>query len=217
MKLPIKALARCVGSCAVLTVGSAQAYSLDLGNSALSGITGPYGSVDVSLSDPTHAVITFTAGVVDGKQFLFGADGTADFNVNATSFTATFGSFSQLLGFSAPTITSGGSGNVSSFGVFNQTFNGFDGFTHATTTLTFNVTDTSGTWASPDNVLAANASGYSVAAHIFVTPFPGDANNTASVTGFAADGSPTVPDGGTTAAMLGAALSVFGLIRRKLN
>ena len=103
----------CVGGCAVLTVGSAQAnsYSLDLGNSALFGITGPYGSVNVSLNDSTHAVITFTAGVENGNQFLFGGQGSADFNVNATSFTATFGSFSQLSGFAPAIITSGGAGN----------------------------------------------------------------------------------------------------------
>jgi len=219
MKVPFKAWAIGVASCAVLTVGSAQAnsYDLDFGNAALSGINGPYGSVDVSLSDSKHAVITFTAGVVDGNQFLFGGEGSADFNVNATSFTATFGSFSQLPGFSLASITSGNPGNISSFGHFNQTFDGFDGFTHATTTLSFNVTDISGTWASASDVLTANANGSTVAAHIFVTSYPGDVNNGAIVTGFASDGSPSVPDGGATATMLGAALSAFALIRRKLS
>jgi hypothetical protein len=216
MKLPLKAWALCVGGCAVWAVGSAHAdsYSLDLGNSALSGINGPYGSVDVLLSDSKHAVITFTAGVVDGNQFLFGG---ADFNVNATSFSAISAGFSQLVGFSAPSISDKGSGNISSFGQFNQTFDITGGFTHTTTTLSFAVTDNSGTWPSAADVLTSNASGSSVAAHIFVTSFPGNPTNTVIVTGFAADGSPTVPDGGTTAAMLGAALSVFGLIRRKLN
>ena len=219
MKLPLKALAMCVGGCAVLTVTSAQAnsYSLDFGNSQLSGITGPYGSVDVSLSDSTHAVITFTAGVENGNQFLFGGQGSAAFNVNATSFTATFGSFSQLPGFDLASISDGGAGNVSSFGNFNQTFNGFDGFTHATTTLTFNVTDVSGTWGSAADVLKPNANGSTVAAHIFVTAFPGDVSNGAIVTGFASDGGSSVPDGGATAVMLGGALSALGLVRRKLS
>ncbi len=173
--------------------------------------------MDVSLSDSTHAVITFTAGVVDGNQVLFGGAGSADFNVNANNFTATFGSFSQLTGFTPAIITSGGSGNISSFGTFNQTFDGFDGFTHATTTLTFNVTDNSGTWGSADDVLTPNSSGYSVAAHIFVTAYPGASTDSASVTGFASNGGSSVPDGGSTAAMLGAALSAFALIRRKLS
>ena len=209
----------CVGGCAVLTVGSAQAnsYSLDAPNLQLSGITGPYGSVDVSLSDSTHAVITFTAGVENGNQFLFGGQGIADFNVNASSFTATFGSFSQLPGFTPAIITSAGAGNVSSLGNFNQTFDGFDGFSHATTTLTFNVTDISGTWASAADVLTPNADGSTVGAHIFVTSFPGNVNNGAIVTGFASDGGSSVPDGGTTAVMLGGALSALGLVRRKLS
>lgn len=209
----------CVGGCAALTVGSAQAnsYSLDFGNVGLSSITGPYGSVDVSLTDSTHAVITFTAGVVNGNQFLFGGQGSADFNVNATSSTATFVSFSQLTGFTTAVITPGNPGNVSSFGSFNKTFDGFDGFTHATTTLTFSVTDNSGTWGSAADVLTPNANGSTVAAHIFVTPYPGDVNSSAIITGFASDGSSSVPDVGATAMMLGGALSALGFVRRKLS
>jgi len=219
MKLSLKALAMCVGGCAVLAVSSAQAnsYSLDFGDSALSGIAGPYGSVDVSLLNSTHAVITFTAGVENGNQFLFGGQGSAAFNVNATSFTATFGSFSQLAGFSLASISDGGAGNVSSFGNFNQTFDGFDGFTHATTTLTFNVTDVSGTWGSAGDVLKANADGSTVAAHIFVTAFPATNSGPVIVTGFASNGGSSVPDAGTTAVMLAGALSAVGLMRRKLS
>src|ERR1700752_1844357 len=64
--------------------------------------------------------------------------------------------------------------------------NSFDGFTHSSDTISFDVTDTSGTWASASNVLTANSDGFDAAAHIFVTPSPANAANGAIATGFAA-------------------------------
>ena len=52
------------------------------------------------------------------------------------------------------------------WGVFNQTFNESDGFTDALQTVTFTLTDTSGTWANSDSVLKANGNGAFVAAHV---------------------------------------------------
>ena len=84
--------------------------------------------------------------------------------------------------------------------------------------LTFSLTDTSGTWSDAADVLTPNASGHSVASHIFVVALPVVTNSTAVVTGFASDGggSTTVPDAAATSLLLGAAVSVLGLVRRKL-
>src|SRR5580765_6234814 len=62
-------------------------YDLNLGNSALSGFTGPFGFVDVKLISSTMSTITFTSNTVGGNIYLFGDGGTAGVNVNATSWT----------------------------------------------------------------------------------------------------------------------------------
>jgi hypothetical protein len=60
-----------------------------------------------------------------------------------------------------------------------------------------------------------NTGGNSVAAHIFVVNGNYTAINGAN-TGFAT-GTPSVPDGGITAAMLGVALLGLGALRRKIG
>jgi len=203
----------------VMSAGSARAltYTLATGNSAISGYSGPYGTVDVNLTDSTHATITFTSTVVNGNINLFGDGGTVGVNVNATSWT--IGSFSASnagTGFTPGPLSSGGSGNEDGFGVFNQKIDSFDGYTHSSDTVSFVLTDTSGTWASAANVLVANADGNTVAAHIFITSSPANASNGALVTGFATDsGSTTVPDGGTTAALLGFVFVGLAVVRAK--
>jgi hypothetical protein len=220
MKSVLKTWACCAG-CAALAVASAKAnttFDISSGNSALSGYSGPFATVEVSLVDSTHATVTFTALVGGGYQFLFGGASAVDVNVNASSFTQSGLSWSQLSGFSAASVSDGGAGNVSSFGNFNQTFSAFDGYTHATTTTTFTLTDTSGIWASSADVLTPNAAGHPVAAHIFIANFPATTNSDAIVTGFATDGGTTsVPDATATSLLLGAAVSVLGLARRKLS
>ena len=67
----------------------------------------------------------------------------------------------------------------------------FDGFTHSSNTISFTLTNTSGTWASAADVLIANAGGFAVGAHIFVTSSPANAANGALATGFAATGGGT--------------------------
>jgi len=46
--------------------------TLDTGNSAISGFTGPYGSVSVDLTSSTTATITFTSLTNAGNIYLFG-------------------------------------------------------------------------------------------------------------------------------------------------
>jgi hypothetical protein len=189
-------------------------FNLSVGNPAISGYPGPYASVNVNRTNSTHATITFTSLTAAGNIYLMGDGSSVALNVNATSWTVTnvTGSNSGT-GFTPGAYSNGGSGNVDGFGVFNQTINSFDGFTHSSSTIRFTLTNTSGTWANVAAVLAANSGGSLAAAHIFVTVSPANAGNGALCTGFAANGS-QVPDGGTTVMLLGLALGTLGLARR---
>jgi hypothetical protein len=152
-----------------------------------------HGTVDVHWTDSTRSTITFTSNTVGGNIYLFGDGGTAGVNVNATSST-----LSNITGSNAGTgitsggpFTDGGAGNLDGFGSFNQTINTFDGSTHSSDTVSFTLTNTSGTWADSASVLTANAWGEFVAAHIFVTASPANASNGALATGFASTGTTT--------------------------
>jgi hypothetical protein len=194
-------------------------FNITTGNAALSGNPGPYAHVVINLTSATTATITFTSLQNSGNIYLMGDGGSVAVNVNASTFTlgAVTGTNSGA-GFSPGGYTNGGSGNEDGFGSFNLRINSFDGFTHSADHITFSLTNTSGTWASCANVLIANASGWLAGAHIFVTTFPANAANGASVTGFAAGSGPAVPapDGGTTVMLLGAALGALGMARRFL-
>jgi len=121
----------------------------------------------------------------------------------------TIGSFSWTGGNANTNFTNGGANNADGFGSFNQTTDNFDGFNAAVTSVSFVLTNTGAGWANAMSVLTANASGWLAAAHIFVI---GDQT---VVTGFAA-GPGSVPDGGTTVMLLGAALGALGMARRYL-
>jgi hypothetical protein len=161
-------------------------FNLDTGNTAISGFTGPFASVDVNLTDATQAKITFTSLTNSGNIYLMGDGGSVGVNVNATSWTlgGITGSNSGA-GFTAGPYSDVGSGNEDGFGVFNQIIESFDGFTHSSDTISFILTDTSGTWAYAASVLTFNSNNHLAAAHIFVTTIPANATNGAIVTGFA--------------------------------
>jgi hypothetical protein len=186
----------------------AISYTLNAPNAALSGYTGAYGTVDISLTDSTHATITFTGATVGGYQFLFSGAQMADVNLNASSFNVSVVSPSTA-------VTPVGSGNVSEFGKFNVAIDNDNGGPSATGTVKFDVTDLSGTWADASSVLIANDKNFIAAAHIFAIDIvTGDI----AVTGFTANATSTrvVPDGGSTVALLGAALLSLGALRRKM-
>jgi hypothetical protein len=171
-------------------------FTLDTGNTAISGFTGPYAKVDVHLTSGTTATITFTSLTNSGNIYLMGDGGSVALNVNASTFTIGFITGSNAgTGFTPGPYTDAGARNEDGFGVFNASVTSFDGFTHSSDTISLVVTNTSGgTWAAASNVLTANANGALAAAHIFVTSSPANASNGALATGFAAgSGGPTPP------------------------
>ena len=102
--------------------------------------------------------------------------------------------------------------------MLNETVNNVNGFKNAFDTGSFELTDTSGTWASAADVLAANVNGITVSAHVFVTTSPAKQSNGAITTGFVGNGTPHgVPDGGSTMMLLGLALVGIRAGRRFLN
>ncbi len=182
-------------------------FDLDAGNTAIAGYTGPYANVNVHWVDSDTAIITFTSLCTGGGDppctvgdqiFLMGDGGSVAVNVNATSWTlsAISGSNSGV-GFTPGPYSDGGSGNVDGWGVFNQTITTFDGYTHSSDTISFQLDNTGGTWADESEVLAANLGDSLAAAHIFVATYGAtgaDASVKALATGFAAgSGNPEFP------------------------
>jgi hypothetical protein len=191
--------------------------SLNQGNQAINGFTGPYGTVTITLVGQT-ATVTFQSGSTASNVYLFGDGGAVALNVNASTFTVgTVTGTNSGIGFGAFSVQSIGSGNEDGFGSFNLRISAHDGYTHSADLITFTVTNTSGTWLSANDVLAFNANGFDAAAHIFVSATnPANAGTSALATGFAGEGTGTVPDGGTTVMLLGAALGALGMARRFL-
>jgi hypothetical protein len=188
-------------------------FNLTNGNSAISGFPGPYASVLVNRTSTTTATVTFTSLINSGNIYLFGDGGSVAVNVNATSFTlGPIAGSNGGTGFAPGPYSDGGSGNEDGFGSFNQTINSFGGFTHSSDTLSFTLSDTTGTWTSAANVLTANNNGFLAAAHIFVTEFPADAANGALATGFAANG--TIPEPGIVSLVALGALGLIGALRK---
>jgi hypothetical protein len=191
-------------------------FNLSAGNPAISGFTGPYATVTVNRTSTTTATITFTSLTAAGNIYLMGDGSSVAVNVNASSFTlGTITGSNAGTGFTPGPWSNSGSGNVDGWGVLNQTITSFDGFTHSSDTISFTLTNTSGTWGTAAQVLIANANGVFAAAHIFVTASPANGTNGALATGFAANGGAVqTPDGGTTVMLLGAALGMLGMARR---
>jgi hypothetical protein len=183
-------------------------YTLATGNTGTGGLSptypSPYGTVQVTLTGPTTASVVFTGATTGGFTYLFGGTKAIDVNVNG-SFTAT--------SLAPVTLLTPGSGNVASFGLFNLTIDNSDGASSAASPMSFTLTNTGGTWATPGSVLTNNGSGFVAAAHIFVF----DAAGGNPATGFAAaDSTPvTVPDDSATVALLGLGLIGLELLRRK--
>jgi hypothetical protein len=213
----IKTAVGIICAAGLLAANSAKAdtYTFDLtvGNSAISGFAGPYAQVVVDRTSATTASVTFSSLSSAGNIYLLGDGGSVAVNVNGAFSLGTISGANSGTGFTPGIWSDGGSGHEDGFGVFNQTVNSFDGFTHSSDTITINLTATGlNTWASAGSVLAPNADGQIAAAHIFITSSPADASNGALVTGFA-----STPDGGATIALLGLGLFGIGSLRSRFS
>jgi hypothetical protein len=181
--------------------------TLDTGPGGTTGIT--YGTVTVSLNVATQtATITFHSNTSLDYHFIDSS--AAAVQVNATSFTfaivndTSFSSFSQ-------------GDTVNGFGQFNLVVNNTDGWADRVDTISFTVTNTSGTlWTDASQVLAfnnhtQNGGPFDAAAHV--------ATQGGSLTFFVAEhgGGVFVPDGGTTVMLLGMGLGALGMARRYLK
>jgi len=212
----------------VLTLGAISASAdpflstLTVPDTAISTFPAPFGTVLVDLTSPTTATITFTADESHANAYTFGSVNSAAVNLSSTSgFTISGLSGTPLNGtFTAPTLTSAGSDNVSSFGVFTNTIRDMGGFTMAVASITFTVTNNTGTWASPAYGLVGNADGFDAAAHIFICNQPAatcTASSAATTSGFVAEiagSGVTVPEP-TSVFLLGSVLVCVTAILRK--
>src|SRR5262244_120825 len=180
-----------------LVAPAAQAdviYTLLTNNGGFGNPPGPYGTVTVHLVSSTEATVTITGNEVGSNVYLYGDGGTLGFNTNgAVTIQSITGSNNRTdSGFGAFTpgpFTDAGAGNEDGFGSFSNTINDFDGYQHSITSLTVDMTLNSGSWASEASVLTPNASGNTVAGHLFlgVDNGNGTISNTGS-TGFVTDG-----------------------------
>ena len=166
---------------------------------------GTYGTVTVSNfnAGTQTATITFNANTAAGFYFIDG--GAAAVNLTGNSATATFVSESPASNFKNFAYHANNDG----FGEFTVRLNNKDA-SHQISQIVFTVTNTSGTlWTSAADVLAFNSQGWDASAHYIDTFGTG-------LTYFAGEGNGTIPDGGTTVMLLGAALGALGMVRRYL-
>src|SRR5215831_2751305 len=196
--------------------GAAISIPLGIGNAALSGFPPDYGVVEIALNSPTMAHIILDALVGKGpNQYLFGDGGSVALNVNGPFSIGGISGSGTGTGFTPGPYSNGGAGTEDGFGTFNLTINSFDGFTHASQRIEFDLFKSSGTWSSESDILTPNADGFMAAAHIFVTPFPADAANGALTTGFAANGETTATPEPATMLLLWLGIAGVEIVRRR--
>jgi hypothetical protein len=145
-------------------------FYLSAPNASLSTNTGPFGSVDVHLTDSTHATITLMSNTVGEDTYLFGGRGTLDLNVNANSFSAGDFQSAQPTGkpFKGWMLNGTGTGKEGGFGKFDLSINSRGGFARSVDELSFVLTNSGGSWSAASDVLKPNNDGFIAAGHVYV-------------------------------------------------
>ena len=158
-----------------------------------------------SLCNGTTVLATVTKTQVAGNQVDFSVSGQNGYSLqnagNVFGFNSTISGLS-ITNISPSTDSAGGAGNLNGFGSFNYTINSSAGGNPTISSLTFDVTNSSGT-LSLAQVDVTNASGWEFAAHI---SNPGN-----TLTGF---GTGPVPET-TSISLFGSALLLAGIWVRK--
>jgi hypothetical protein len=167
---------------------SADQVTYDLTSYDVSGYTGPFTQVTVNLTggaNTNSATITFDSLTNGGYTYLFHSNNGVAVNVNGAATLSNFTATNSGAPFSTPVPSNGGSGQMDSYGTFNQSVSLFDGYQHSASEISFKVTRNSGTWSSASNVLAANGNGQIAAAQ--VGPWDGVFSDGFAQTGYAGD------------------------------
>jgi hypothetical protein len=211
MKIGNKITASLVGCVLAVAAQQVSANTIyTLGNANIAGYTGPYATAEIDLTSSTTANIIFTGLTSPVGGYIFGI-GSTGLNVNGT------GAASNIKEDGVSISDSTSSGNLDGFGSFNliiDTSNsGSSSYLHQ---VSFTLTDATANWLVDSDVVTGNNKQNLIAAHLYVFNPDGSAAN---ATGFIdnSDVQRSVPDGGTTALLLGSAISALGLIRRKIS
>lgn len=186
----------------VMAVSSVRAdstitYWLDTGNTGIARYDsdGPFGKVEVDLTSPSTAFITFTTLSGGGYDYLFS---DVALNVNAAQYRLSRGGIeveNSYPGFTVGLYTythesATRHNKQDGFGQFSDLISIEHGYKSSATSVSFLVSNIGGIWANAASVLAANNTGYTVAAKVFVAEAPADPHVDAVAGGFAANGEP---------------------------
>jgi hypothetical protein len=204
----------CVLGLAISRSASADTISLSTADSGVSQ-AGPYGRFGVDLlATGNEARITLESNLVSGDLFIYGGSGSMFLNTNGA--VTWEGDVSNIDGVTPHLSQHSGDAVEGGFGSFNFALDDSDALTvGGFYNLTFTIRLNSGTWSSAADVLTPNADGSSVGGHIIdVVKFSGFTE--VGGNGYTVDGA-GVPDGGSTAGLLGSALVGLGLLRRKFG
>ena len=132
------------------------------GNSALSGYSGPYANITISIVGG-DADFTITTDSNATNQYFLGDSGTFGF---VSTAAGTIGSVVENGTFDSA--QNGTGGNIDGFGTFNYQITNSDGTGDSLSSLTFVFTPTSGSFTNVSDFLGTNADLASLAGHVFV-------------------------------------------------